>query len=203
MGRVFWRQLRRERASSYHPAERGCTSDWSTNSSIMVVYENSVGIFLPKSDQKRILIDNCHGMTKSVKVHRKDQSVKDFTSKCLFLLFWLISCISLIFLIEIWSFCTNLLENYPLHRIDQLPLLRILSLCMDNSMQTRINTLYLFLLFLFAPLALFGQNDVRIHALVCTIVYSVLDQVFPMLGSIPQYMDHLLISLLLTCRYFP
>ena len=29
----------------------------------------------------------CHGMTESVKVHRKDQSVKDFTSKCLFLLF--------------------------------------------------------------------------------------------------------------------
>ena len=35
------------------------------------------------------------------KVHRKDQSVEDFTSKCLFLLFWLISCTSLIFLIEI------------------------------------------------------------------------------------------------------
>ena len=118
----------------------------------------------------------CHGMTESVKVHRKDQSVKDFTSKCLFLLFWPISCISLIFLIEIWSFCTNLLENYPSHKIDQLPLLRILSLCMDHSMQTRINSLYLFLLFLFTPLALFGQNDVRIHVLVCTIVYSVLDQ---------------------------
>ena len=118
----------------------------------------------------------CHGMTELVKVHRKDQSVKDFTSKCLLLLFWPILCISLIFLIEIWSFCTNLLENYPLHKIDQLPLLRILSLCMDHSMQTRINSLYLFLLFLFMPLALFGQNDVRIHALVCTIVYSVLDQ---------------------------
>ena len=90
----------------------------------------------------------------------------DFTSKCLFLLFWLISSISLIFLIEIWSFCTNLLENYPLHKIDQLPLLRILSLCMDHSMQTRIISLYLFLLFLFTPLALFGQNDIRIDALV-------------------------------------
>ena len=106
------------------------------------------------------------GWQESVKVHRKDQSVKDFTSKCLFLLFWLISCISLIFLIEIWSFCTNLLENYPSHKIDQLPLLRILSLCMDHSMQTRIISLYLFLLFLFTLLALFGQNDVRIHALV-------------------------------------
>ena len=31
---------------------------------------------------------------------------------------------------------------------------------------------------------------------------SVGTQVFPMLGSIPQYMDHLLISLLLTCSYF-
>ena len=28
-------------------------------------------------------------------------------------------------------------------------------------------------------------------------------QVFPMLGCIPQYMDHLLIFLLSTCRYFP
>ena len=48
-------------------------------------------------DQKGL----CHGMTESVKVHRKDQSVKDFTSKCLFLLFWPISCDSLISLIEI------------------------------------------------------------------------------------------------------
>ena len=110
--------------------------------------------------------DYCHGMTESVKIHRKDQSVKDFTSKCLFLLFWPISCISLIFLIEIWSFCKNLLENYPAHKIDQLPLLRILSLCMDHSMQTRINSLYPFLLFLFTLLVLSGQNDVRIHALV-------------------------------------
>ena len=123
-----------------------------------------------------IKLDTVMGWQESVKVHRKDQSVKDFTSKCLFLLFWPISCISLIFLMEIWSFCTNLLENYPLHKIDQLPLLRILSLCMDHSMQTRINSLYLFLLFLFTPLALFGQNDVRIHVLVCTIVYSVMDQ---------------------------
>ena len=83
-----------------------------------------------------------------------------------FLLFWLISCISLVFLIEIWSFCSNLLGNYPAHKIDQLPLLRILSLCMDHSMLTRINSLYLFLLFLFTPLALPGQNDVRINALV-------------------------------------
>ena len=28
-------------------------------------------------------------------------------------------------------------------------------------------------------------------------------QVFPMLGYIPQYMDHLLIFILSTCRYFP
>ena len=106
------------------------------------------------------------GWQESVEVHKKDQSVKDFTSKCLFLLFWPISCISLIFLIEIWSFCTNLLENYPAHKIDQLPLLRILSLCMDHSMQTRINNFYPFLLFLFTLLALSSQNDVRIHALV-------------------------------------
>ena len=153
----------------------------------------------------------CHGMTESVKVHRKDQSVRDFTSKCLFLLLWLISCVSLIFLVEIWSFCTNLLENYPAYKIDQLPLLRILSLCMDHSMQTRINSLYLFLLFLFMPLALFGQNDVSLDPYNWFSLYNSLlcpwsltgAQVFPMLGSIPQYMDHLLISLLLTCRYFP
>ena len=128
-----------------------------------------------------------------------------------YFLFWPISCISLIFLIEIWSFCTNLLENYPAHKIDQLPLLRILSLCMDHSMQTRINILYLFLLFLFMPLALFGQNDVSLDPYNCFSLYNSLlclsssigTQVFPMLGSIPQYMDHLLISLLSTCRYFP
>ena len=128
-----------------------------------------------------------------------------------YFLFWPISCISLIFLIEIWSFCTNLLENYPAHKIDQLPLLRILSLCMDHSMQTRINSLYLFLLFLFMPLALFGQNDVSLDPYNCFSLYNSLlclwssigTQVFPMLGSIPQYMDHLLISLLSTCRYFP
>ena len=50
----------------------------------------------------------------------------------LFLLFWPISCISLISKTEIWSFCTNLLENYPSCKIDQLPLLRILSLCKDQ-----------------------------------------------------------------------
>ena len=111
-----------------------------------------------------------------------------------------ILCNSLISLIEIWSFCTNLLENYPSHNIDQLPLLRILSLCMDHSMQTRINSLYLFLLFLFTPLALFGQNDVSLDPYNCFSLYnSLLDssigtQVFPMLGSIPQYIDHLLIS---------
>ena len=73
------------------------------------------------------------------------------------------------------SFCSNLLGNYPVHKIDQLPLLRILSLCMDHSMLTRINSWYLFLLFLFMPLALFGQNDVRINALVCTIFCYVPD----------------------------
>ena len=32
---------------------------------------------------------------------------------------------------------------------------------------------------------------------------SIAAQVFPMFGSMPQYMDHLLISLLSSCRYFP
>ena len=90
----------------------------------------------------------CQGLTKSVKFQRKDQSVK---KKCLFLLLWPISCISLVFLIEILSFCSNLLKNYPVHKIDHLPHLRILSLCMDHSMPTRINSLYPFLLFLFTP----------------------------------------------------
>ena len=51
----------------------------------------------------------CHGMTKSVKlvkVHRKDQSVNKNAILP-------VSCVSLISLIEIWSFCTKLLENYP------------------------------------------------------------------------------------------
>ena len=43
----------------------------------------------------------CHGMTESVKVYRKNQSVEDFSSKCLFLLFWTILCVSLISLKEI------------------------------------------------------------------------------------------------------
>ena len=38
-----------------------------------------------------------------------------------------------------------------------------------------INSLYPFLLFLFMPLALLGQNDVRINALVYTIVYYAWD----------------------------
>ena len=42
-------------------------------------------------------------------------------------------------------------------------------------MLTRINSLYPFLLFLLTPLALLGQNDVRINALVCTIVCYVPD----------------------------
>ena len=149
-------------------------------------------------------------MTESVKVHREDQSVEDFTSKCLFLLFWPISCNSLISLIEIWSFCINLLENYPLHKIDQLPPLRILSLCKDQ----------LFLLDCCMDQQFVPISFVSIHALALfwpewffpclslSIVYSCLEssigaQVFPMLGSIPQYMDHLLISLLSACRYFP
>ena len=142
-------------------------------------FSTTNGLYITMNNIKSIYTShNVMEWQELVKVHRKDQSVKDFTSKWLFLLFWPISCISLIliFLIEIWSFCTNLLENYPSHKIDQLPLLRILSLCMDHSMQTRINCLHLFLLFLFTPLGLFGQNDVRIHVLVCTIVYSVLDQ---------------------------
>ena len=123
-------------------------------------------------------------------------------------LIFTISCNSLI---SLWSFCTNLLENYPSRKIDQLSLLRILSLCMDHSMQTRINSLYLFLLFLFMPLALIGHNDVSLDSYNCFSLYNSLlclessigAQVFPMLGSIPQYMDHLLISLLSMCRYFP
>ena len=69
----------------------------------------------------------------------------------------------------------KLLQNYPAHKIDHLPHLRILSLCMDHSMLTRINSLYPFLLFLFMPLAFLCLNDVRINALVCTIVCYVPD----------------------------
>ena len=35
------------------------------------------------------------------------------TNRLTKMLFWPVSCVSLISLIEIWSFCTKLLENYP------------------------------------------------------------------------------------------
>ena len=60
-----------------------------TNKWFRKLYKKGVvrlGSELPELDQ----LVYCHGMTESVKVHRKDQSVKDFTSKYLFLLFWLI-----------------------------------------------------------------------------------------------------------------
>ena len=47
----------------------------------------------------------------------------------------------------------NLLQNYPAHKIDHLPHLRIHSLYMDHSMMRGIHSLYPFLLFLFTPLA--------------------------------------------------
>ena len=124
-------------------------------------------------------ISKCHGMTESVKVHRKDQSFEDFTSKCLFLLFWPISCVSLISLTEIWSFCTNLLENYPLRKIDHLLHLRILSLCKDQLFLLDCcmdQQLYLFLLFLFTPLALFWPEWCKDPCLSLLIVYSCLNQ---------------------------
>ena len=44
----------------------------------------------------------CHGMTRiGLKFKGKTNRLKISLQKCLFLLFWLISCISLIFLIEI------------------------------------------------------------------------------------------------------
>ena len=58
----------------------------------------------------------CHGMTESVKIIelvkflRKDQSFEDFSSKCLFSLFGQIPCIFLVFLIEICSFCKNIIR---------------------------------------------------------------------------------------------
>ena len=66
-------------------------------------HEILTGNIFPLKEQTALLKIKllCHGMTESVKVHRKDRSVKDFISKCLFSLFWLISCISVIFLIEI------------------------------------------------------------------------------------------------------
>ena len=66
----------------------------------------------------------------------------------------------------------NLLQNYPAHKIDHFPHLRILSLYRDHSVLTRINSLYPFLLFLFTLPCL---CDVRINALVCTIVCYVPD----------------------------
>ena len=53
------------------------------------------------------------GWQNQLKFNGKTNRLKNSTSKCLFLLFWPVSCVSLISLIEIWSFCTKLLENYP------------------------------------------------------------------------------------------
>ena len=79
----------------------------------------------PKTVQQSFVVKQfmslCQGLTKSAKFQRKDQSVEGSTSKCLFLLFQLISCISLVFLIEIWSFCSNLLGNYPAHKMPIMP----------------------------------------------------------------------------------
>ena len=112
------------------------------------------------------------GWQNRLKFIGKTSRLKISLQNVYFYCFGLISCMFLIFLIEIWSFCTNLLENYPSHKIDQLPLLRILSSCTDHSTQTRINSLYLFLLFLFTPLALFGQNDVSLDPYNCFSLYN-------------------------------
>ena len=150
-------------------------------------------------------------MTESVKVHRKDQSVEDFSSKCLFLLFWTISCVSLISLIEIWSFCIKLLENHPLQKIDQLLPLRILSLYKDQMCLLDCCKDQWFVPISFVSihaLALFWPEWCKDPCLSLSIGLLLLGssrgaQVFPMHGSIPQYMDHPLISLLSSCRYFP
>ena len=134
--------------------------------------------YFPRPSKIKGGIYECHGMIESVKVHRKDQSVEDFTSKCLFLLFWPISCVSLISLIEIWSFCTNLLDNYPSHKIscpflESSPCARISCSCLIFAW---INSLYLFLLFLFMPLALFWPEWCKDPCLSLLIVYSCLNQ---------------------------
>ena len=71
----------------------------------------------------------------------------------------------------------NYLKTTLSCKIDQMPLLRILSLYKDQLflielldyclIVARIIAFYPFLLFLFTPLLCFGQNDVRIHTLVC------------------------------------
>ena len=77
-------------------------------------------------------------------------------------------------LIEIWHFAQNYLKTTLSCKIDQMSLLRILSLYKDQLFSrlnclivARIIAFYPFFLFLFTPLLCFGQNDVRIHALVC------------------------------------
>ena len=113
-------------------------------------------------------------LTNRLNFKGKTNRLKVSLQNAYFLLFWLIVYFPYISdrnLIILFKFTWN----YPAHKIDQLPLLRILSLCMDHSMLTRINSLHLFLLFLLTSLALLGQNDVRINALVCTIVCYVPD----------------------------
>ena len=63
--------------------------------------KNKIRIEKIEPSVNRVMNVKCHGMTESLKVYWKHQSIEDSTSKCLFLLFWPVSCVSLISLIEI------------------------------------------------------------------------------------------------------
>ena len=100
-------------------------------------------------EQNRI-VHLCQGVDFSVKLFKTANRFKNPIKVALFT----ISCISFIFLIGIGSFCINFIKIYPLQRIDHLPPLRIHLLykdCPVYPVQTRINSLCLFLLFLFTP----------------------------------------------------
>ena len=123
---------------------------------------NSVGWFIYRSERS---ISNIYvkGLTVWLKFIGKTNRSKNPIKVALFT----ISCISFIFLIGIGSFCTNFIKVYSSQRIDHFPHLRIhlwYKDCPIYPVQTRINSLCLFLLFLFMPLALLCQNDVRINA---------------------------------------
>ena len=91
----------------------------------------------------------CHGMTKSVKVHRKDQSVNKNAILASFMCFFNFPDRNLLILYKItWKlpFCVRYI-SCPF--LESTPCARISCLCLTIA---RISDFYLFLLFLFMPL---------------------------------------------------
>ena len=167
----------------------------------------------------------CHGMTKSV---RKTNRL----TKMLFLLFWPVSCVSLISLIEIWSLLYKITWKLPFcvrqircpfsgstscTKLLKEQLIFLHSPCIAWLLQGSLPATHFFC---FYSCPCFGQTKwckdpcTPIHldalssmpcCLPFTIAYSYaqVPKCFQCLIGIPQYMDHLLNLLLSTCGHFP